>query len=469
MKNLFNIILSLIIGGVIVSCVDSFQDANPPRLKDGPYFLVTLSSESIKGGNDFTFTINVVDVPGGIDSVAIVNTKGGGSYKLNNFNEIKGKTEGTITGTYTAPTTFNGKLDLDFMLFDAQLDSKGKKASKSATVTKSINVTFPSKLTTFTVDFPTTSFIRGSSIDFEINVDSAASGVDTVYIIANRGLAVINQADYNNILGKESGKLRVTYNSDVEYVGEVTLTVYVVDRLQKRVSSKATKLAANYEFAAPTVNLKIDALQFKAYTEIDLDVTIDAPGTIKAVKIESFEVVKNVNGDKLGNVSLKADEVTDAIGKKSAKVHGSFSTTIKGFYNIIVTVTDDQGRVTTSNVEVLVFPCDKANIAGKYNVLTSGESSENPAGPYTNLAATVQITGAIGNNFTINDLSFGLYTSQGYSGESGKIVTCDMDIISGSSSSIKVISGKINPDKTIEIEWESKWGDSGYSVLTPAP
>jgi hypothetical protein len=469
MKSLFSIFLIIIIGGVIFSCVDDFQDANPPRLKDGPHFVVTLSNESVKGGDNFSFTINVIDAPGGIDSVAIVNAKGGGSYTFNNLNDLKGKTEGAITGTYISPTTFNGKLDLDFILFDAQIDSKGKKVAKSATVKKSINVAFPSKLATFTVDFPTTTFIRGNSFDFEINVDSAASGVDTVYIIATRGLAVINQTDYNNILGKESGKLRVTYNSDVEYVGEVTLTVYVVDRLQKRISSKATKLTANYEFAAPTVKLKIDALQFKAYNEIDLDVTIDAPGTIKNIQIESYEVRGTVNGDKLGNISLIASEVTAAIGKKSAKVNGSFSTTIKGFYNIIVTVTDDQGRVSTDNVEVLVFPCDKANIAGKYNVLTSGESSENPAGPYEDLVGTVQITGVIGNNFTISDLSFGLYAKQGYSGESGKIVTCDMDIISGSSSSIKVISGKINPDKTIEIEWESKWGDSGYSVLTPAP
>jgi len=134
MKNriyIFIVLLSVL----ITACVDDFQDANPPRLLDAPAVVTVSSSETILfGGESTVITISVSDAPAGIDSVAIEDTDDlgiavGGTYV---FVSGQGITQGEVVAEYTAPMGFSGSVELAVSVVDAQLDDKGKKASKSS-------------------------------------------------------------------------------------------------------------------------------------------------------------------------------------------------------------------------------------------------------------------------------------------------------------------------------------------------
>lgn len=473
MKKLIYTTLALAIMAVIISCVDDYIDANPPRLKDGPFFKVSLSEDSIKGGETFNFTINVIDAPGGIDSVSISNPQNVGSYTLDNLDALKGKTTGEITGVYTSPTTFEGSLELNFELFDAQTDEKGEDASKGLSVKESIYVTFPDNATLFMLDAADTSVVRGESLTFDIVITDAPGGVDSVYASADNGEIEIDQADFNAIKGKSSGTVSATYISDEEFVGAVEVSVNVVDILQNRISTETIALSANYEFEAPIVDLSIDTTEFQEYHEIGLDATITAPGTVDTVMILATEVTTSGVGDTTGITELDTTELKNIIGTNGGTVAGTFLTDIKSYYSVKVTVVDEQGRATTDSVEVLVTDCEISDIEGTYRVVTSGESSSDPTGPYTDLVDTVEIAGDPGNVFEVSDLSFGLFEYQGMGEdeqtEPGTITICDQNILygAGSGGRITVTSGTVNGDETIEINWENADGDSGSSVLTP--
>ncbi|GEM_PF-2623317 len=456
---------------VVLSCVDDFQDANPPSLLDGPYYTVSLSTDTVTGGESFNFVISVIDAPGGIDTVSITTPDNIGSYSFNNLDAMRGQTEGEITGTFVSPTTFEGDLELSFELFDEQVDEDGDDAAKSLVVADEIYVGFPSGLSEFTLDFPVESFTRGDQFDFEINVTSSPGGIDSIFVLVDNGSVAIDPTDYAGIVGEESGSVTVTYTSNEDYVGEVTFNVNVVDALQQRTSSEDFILTAEYEFAAPEVALTLATGAFKAFTEIPLSVEIiSAPGIIDTVFIESYEVTSAGMGDPLGEVELDSTEAANAIGESSAVISGSFISENQGYINIVVTVIDEQGRETTDEMQVLVLPCEIADLAGDYRAVSSGYSADNPVGDYSDLVDTVTIAGNPGNIFDIDDISFGLYPLQGYGAEGGSFVTCDLDVVVGvGDDSIIILSGILNPDGTIEFEWESSYGDTGSTVLTPIP
>lgn len=471
MKGIKHIILILLTWSII-SCVDDYQDFNPPRLKDGPFFKVSLSADTVVGGGSVNFTVSVIDAPGGIADLIVTNPQKLGSYTLDNLDAMKGNTKGEITGKFVSPTTFEGALSLMFELSDQQLDEKGEDAPKSLDVEKDLYVKFPGEATDFDVNFASDNFVRGSLVDFTIDITNSPGGVDSVFATVDQGEVILNQTSYDNIIGKENGTLTASYETDDEYVGDVTVTVNIVDKLQKRISTKAVNLEAQYEFDAPDVALSINESEFKAYNEIGLNVSISsAPGTIDTVIIQSSEVTSTGIGELIGTPTLDDGELSAAIGTASANISGTFISDTKGYILISVTVVDTEGRESSDEVEVLVLPCDEADIAGEYRAVTSGYSGDVPVGDYTDLVDTVSVSGGPGNNFDVSDLSFGLYTLQGYDPEPGSIITCDTDVVSGIGDNglILVTSGVINNDGTIEIVWESPFGDTGTTVLTPIP
>jgi len=469
MKKLIYISLFTIAIYGIVSCVDDYQDANPPRLKDGPFFNVSLSSDTIVGGNSFSFSINVIDAPGGVDSIAITNPQQLGSYSFDNLDAVRGNSKGEITGTYVSPTTIEGDFDLTFEVFDDQLDDKGEDASKSSEEIKTIYVKYPGDAPAYTVEADADTVIRGETRTITIDLTNAEGGVDTATVVVNEG-EITDMDDLTALFDKESGTVELTYAADPEYVGEVELILQITDNLQQRTKEVEITFDAVYEFPAPTVELTIDDNEFKPYIDVDFFADITALGDIADITATSVEVLSSGgNGSALGTAMLDTTDVKEAKEETSAIVGGTFVSESKGFIKVIVSVTDAQGRSAKDSVEVLVLPCETADIAGTYTSLASGNSSSDPEGPYNALMSTVEITGEPGREFEVSDLSFGLFEEQDKEPEPGTIITCDDRIVEGEgeNGAVTVTSGTINLDGTINIEWENEDGDTGSVLLTP--
>ena len=125
------------------SCVDDYQDANPPRLLDAPAVSsVTTADDLLFAGGSTQITIVVVDAPAGIDSVgyAIQDEDGNvvGSVTLDNFSEIKGKTKGDIIATYTSEDLTAAEVTITFTVYDLQFQL-GEEVRKSS-VPKSVDI-----------------------------------------------------------------------------------------------------------------------------------------------------------------------------------------------------------------------------------------------------------------------------------------------------------------------------------------
>lgn len=124
------------------SCrVDDYTDANPPHKKDGPAGFLSVGGDAIvdteTNGNTFTyvpingtatFSIDVVDAPGLIDSVSAVLSDELGELAIDLT--AKGKEVGLVPVTYTAGAIFStgtttvGNEDIEIEIFDSQSPRK---------------------------------------------------------------------------------------------------------------------------------------------------------------------------------------------------------------------------------------------------------------------------------------------------------------------------------------------------------
>jgi hypothetical protein len=133
MKSKFKYIASLLL--IATSCmVDDYQDANPPHPLDGPAGFLSTEGKAIvdteTDGNSYTyvpiampgiFKIDLVDVPGLIDSVGITLSDEEGEITEVNMAD-KGKETGSITVTYLADVV--GTEDIAIDIFDGQQPRK---------------------------------------------------------------------------------------------------------------------------------------------------------------------------------------------------------------------------------------------------------------------------------------------------------------------------------------------------------
>ena len=145
MYKIKNIVLSLSVALVVLSCVDDYQDANPPRLLDAPAVnSISIDNDMLFDGESATITIPVVDAPAGIDSLGYsVEVLEGdpempGNITLDNFSELRGRTEGELIVTYTAPENTAVTVELTFVVFDLQM-REGEVIRKSS-VARSVTV-----------------------------------------------------------------------------------------------------------------------------------------------------------------------------------------------------------------------------------------------------------------------------------------------------------------------------------------
>jgi len=180
MKTLLNRSFIILFVLLIFSCVDDYQDANPPHLLDAPaLYSVDVSNDLIKDGTSTTITANVVDAPAGIDSVAVTTADENGD-PLGNVNietPINGQTEAQIEIMYTAPENTAGMVEVSVQVFDKQYDEKGEVVRKSSVV-KSIEISIYCEPPLVGVYSVLGQFIQDDFGSPEVTIDQEVSSVD---------------------------------------------------------------------------------------------------------------------------------------------------------------------------------------------------------------------------------------------------------------------------------------------------
>lgn len=110
------------------SCVDEYEDANPPRLLDAPAVnSLSISNRAVTEGQRLTLSVNVTDAPAGVDSVGTsardASNNERGSFTVDT--PINRQTSGEIMLTFTAQENFGGLATLSVAVFDRQQDENG--------------------------------------------------------------------------------------------------------------------------------------------------------------------------------------------------------------------------------------------------------------------------------------------------------------------------------------------------------
>lgn len=133
-------LLSIFTAITLFSCVDDFEDANPPRLLDGPFGFPKLEGAELISTTDLDNTainflplnseaqisVSIVDAPGVIESATyslnnIVQPEPLGTLSLD-ISGVKDKEKGTLVATYTT-----GDVPGDETITITVVDRQGKK------------------------------------------------------------------------------------------------------------------------------------------------------------------------------------------------------------------------------------------------------------------------------------------------------------------------------------------------------
>jgi len=157
MKKVKNLIITVVLLTLLGSCVDDYQDANPPRPLDGPFFTLSAGGdvlETVANGNfigasqTIVFTLNVISCQGGIDSVGVtVNEEDLGTALVDaaSLSAASGNIQGEITVNYTtvAEVLEETDLEIDVTLYDGQeeIDWFGQEIEYRKSSTESYDVT----------------------------------------------------------------------------------------------------------------------------------------------------------------------------------------------------------------------------------------------------------------------------------------------------------------------------------------
>ena len=134
MKKYRNLIFAAVILLLLGSCVDDYQDANPPRPKDGPYFTLSASGDVLEtpadgnfigAGQSIILTLHVIDCPGGIDSVGVTfneDSLGTAVVDQASLSAVKGNIQGQVLVNFTAINDVAEETDLviSVTLYDGQ-------------------------------------------------------------------------------------------------------------------------------------------------------------------------------------------------------------------------------------------------------------------------------------------------------------------------------------------------------------
>jgi hypothetical protein len=218
----------------------------------------------------------------------------------------------------------------------------------------------------------------------------------------------------------------------------------------------------------------------------------DAPGLI-----DSAFVSLDVEGRGTAEIDMPSFNAVRGKDKGTFQVKYTAADVNTGFVNLSIVVKDAQnirnesGFITKAGKESTAFTATlrsiacipEIDLAGTWTTVASGDDSEDVDGDgtfdYTNLTSsitfTINVTAASVNVenasvVRISDASFGLYGYQGFTGPRGRITFCGNSItayqaIDNASHAI-TMTGQINSDGTLTINWSNVFGDSGVVTLT---
>lgn len=497
MKNILKLYI-LVLAIFMVGCsVDDYQDANPPVKMDGPQFTFALGAEEIVGGQSTSFTINVIDAPGGIsDSIVFVTKDDLGDFVFSNLESLIGKESGEITGTFTAPTSFEGDFEIAVTVYDLQLDDEGEIDPKGLSEEAEIKITFPGGAPDFTVTLGSSSIVRGTATTLDIALD-VPDGFESILITTTAGSVEIDEASVTAAVGQSVGTIKATFTADPITTGEVTLTISVTDQLQKRTSTKDQAITIAFAFDAPSIDLSFDASEMNFFEKANMTAVITSPGVVETITIAAYTRESYLAFDpddenselvSIGDITLGDGEVAAVVGTTGGTVTGTFSTPDLDYGYVIfsVTVLDVEGRETEKVSEVLVKKVALCEYATTYTSKTTAGAKGGGAGVTPTVLTAdelalmeVSITATQVGEFILefDDMSFGLYPEIYEDGNlpKGRVVFTgcgagETIVDMGDTDRFDdpfTMSGTLDADGKITLTWSNTWGDSGTVELSP--
>ncbi|CAN5250829.1 hypothetical protein BH23BAC1_BH23BAC1_44250 [soil metagenome] len=233
------------------ACVDDFEDANPPRRLDAPDVKIASSADTIRLGETVTFTVNVTDAPGVIDSVGYSLSTDVGTFVLDqaSVDAVRGQTSGSFTASYTAPANQSGLLDVSFTVYDRQPDPlTGERNRKSTTSTKRVRFLHIHPAPTYTLSpGPAASIVLkgGQSQTYQVKVTSFPGGIGGINanIVSGGGTIEVNQDQLALVMTGTSpdSLVAITYTAP-NVVGPARLSISVFDATEaQRTSATANR------------------------------------------------------------------------------------------------------------------------------------------------------------------------------------------------------------------------------------
>ena len=353
------IYILFIISVVLHSCVDDYEDANPPTLLDAPAGSLSTSDNKneqgqipLKGGEESTLTINIVDAPGVLDSIGF-ETSRGGEVVNHTFSSVEGSTTGSFQVTFKAPLNLNGVTTLTIDVFDAQKDEKGDPAAKRATFNQSFSVSYQYAEPDFAIDIPADPLFKGESKTLTVNIMSVpGGGLDTLIASVLEGEIEVDGNDLTNIMGKESGTVKMTYTAPDDKVGEFEVSVFITDKWQNRSNTVTDTVLVEYEYGAPEFELDFSEADTIKGNVPTIPTEAELPFKVNVIDVPSgiSSIAGNVSN---GTVEVTFDELVD---KTSGIADAVFTAPAEeGFYVVEVVVTNNEGRSETKSQKVAVF------------------------------------------------------------------------------------------------------------------
>lgn len=221
----------------IVSCVDDYMDANPPLPLDAPYAYVSssvLAGEDgipLIGGEEVTFSVNIVDAPGVLSEINFLFSKGG-EVVSHTFDQIAGQTSGTFDVTVRAPYDLNGTTTFTMEISDAQEEAK------VLTISRVLDVSYLHEGPVFTVEIDDADSVafEGEIIPVIVTVTDVPSGaIQSISVAASAGTVTFDQAELDALIGQSSGTITGSLEiGPVASSGGYDVTVAITDELQNR-------------------------------------------------------------------------------------------------------------------------------------------------------------------------------------------------------------------------------------------
>lgn len=228
-----------------VSCVDDYFEANPPLRLDAPYAYVessiapTKDGIPLKGGEEVTFSINIVDAPGVLNSVNYLFSKGG-EVVSHTFDQIIGQTAGSFDVTVKAPMNLDGTSSFTIEISDAQEDPK------VLTITRVLDVSYLHEGPDFTIEIiDADGFAReGDVLDVVLTINEVPAGtIGAISVAGTAGTVEFDQAELDALIGAESGSVAGTLTvGPVVSTGSYSVSAAVTDAEQNRQVLKSDEI-----------------------------------------------------------------------------------------------------------------------------------------------------------------------------------------------------------------------------------